>query len=652
MPNSSYRPEIDGLRALSVVAVLLFHANLGLPGGYIGVDVFFVISGYLITRIILNDIDAGGFSLAAFWERRIRRIFPALAVTVAGVLLAGYFLLLPSHLANLGRSSVAQSLLLANIYFWRDTGYFTAPAEQKPLLHTWSLAVEEQFYIVLPLLLLGVGRMAYRRLVPVLAGLLFISFVLGVYGAYRHPVASFFLLPSRAWEFLAGSLLVCVPESFRFRRAVHEGVAALGIVAIIASAIWFTKTTPFPGVAALLPVGGAAAFIFANAGQRTVAGRVFSLAPVVFIGRISYSLYLWHWPILVYLTSAFGKVNHQEVTMVALPLSFVVAALSWRWIEVPFRHADRATSRTRIFAGAAAVQCACMAAAALFWAGSGLPGRLPDLQKLVADIDGSHLEFGSFIPELEENKLPRIGRVDEPARRPDFVLFGDSHALAFAPLFDVVSRRHGLTGLVVAANGISPILLNEYDPSINVRKRNELFLELLSREHIRDVCLVVRWDWQIEKEGTSIALSDLLKCMERSDVERVFLFRQVPCQPLGNAYTQQIVAAFRFPRIVTLPRTSVEQYQEQRNRESEFLGELPTFETLQIELVDTARRCFDPNGHSRVMESGRALYYDDDHLSRYGAEVLLDETVNSVVSRIAERRQESGNESRGFQSKR
>ena len=634
MSNSLYRPEIDGLRALSVISVVLFHADFGVPGGYIGVDVFFVISGFLITRLILKDLEAGEFSIASFWERRIRRIFPALAVMLGAVLVAGYFLLLPTQLADLGESSLAQSLLLANIYFWRDTGYFTAPAEQKPLLHTWSLAVEEQFYLVFPIFLLAIQTLARRSMRTVIAMTALLSFATAVYGVYNHPVASFFLLPTRAWELLAGSLLAFIPNTLQLPKSVYESIASLGVIAILFAAFQFDDHTPFPGLAALLPVGGAAAFIFANSCRISVVGRLLSVTPLVFVGQISYSLYLWHWPILVFLRCALGSLRSWPLTLSAVFVSFFVAVLSWRFVELPFRRRSTTATKCVVFACTVSVQAVLIGVAGLFWTTNGVPTRLVELQRVVSDSKSLDRRYGSYIHELETGQLPVIGRNNKNESRVDFALFGDSHAMALAPVFDLVSKRHSLRGFVIATDGISPFRLTD-----EISKRNELFLELLSRERIKTVVVVVRWDYVLGKSGTLRALVAMLESMERVGVERVFLFRQVPCQPLGDAYRQQIVASFRFPGLVNLPRTSVKEYQDQLKVENRFFDKLPSFKSLDVDVVDTSTHSFDNTGYCRVLESGRALYYDDDHLSSFGAEVLLDETVESVLSGVVLKRE-------------
>src|SRR5579872_1007630 len=609
MSNPLYRPEIDGLRSLSIIAVVLYHAEQILPGGYIGVDVFLVISGFLITQLILKPLEANAFTLAEFWERRIRRILPALAVMVASVLVAGYFLLLPTQLVELAKSSVAQAVFLANVHFWQDTGYFTAPAEQKPLLHTWSLAVEEQFYFVFPLVLVAVHKLGTRHIRIALTLLFVISLSTAAYGVYHDPIASFFLLPTRAWELLAGSLLAVMPKTSRLPRFAHELISCVGVSAILFAAFRFSHLTLIPGRAAIIPVAGTVAFIFANSTGATVVGRILSLPPFVFVGKISYSLYLWHWPIIVFAAIALGRPLGWMLLVPAIATSFFVAVLSWQFVERPFRNRSIALNRPAVFVSAAIAQLIVLGTSAAFWVSNGLPQRLVELQRVIADSSGLNPKYESFIHELETDRIPVLGPHGATGKSVDFALFGDSHALVVAPLFDLVAERRGVTGLVVAQNGTPAVSIWPWD---EVNKRNELFLKVLTHKHIKNVCMVVRWDFLIDKSESSRRFRELINSMEKAGVEYVFVFRQVPRQPLDDSYSQQIVASYRFPRWVALPRISADEYKCQIERETQhFFRDLPDSATLQVEVIDTASHCFDESGLCRVLESGRALYYDD-----------------------------------------
>ena len=331
-----YRPDIDGLRAIAVLSVVACHAGLGLPGGFVGVDVFFVISGYLITRLILKELEQGTFSLAAFWERRVRRILPALfSVTIATVA-AGWFLLTPDAYASLGKSVVALGLLSSNMFFWQETGYFQAQAEEKPLLHTWSLGVEEQFYLLVPVFFFLFARRqnmsrAFFLLVPV--GI--VSFGWSIYGA-RYAASGFYLLPNRAWELLVGTFLACLPTTWQIAPPRGRDLAAaIGLSLIAIPCIFYDKETRFPGLSAVPPVLGAAFIIWAGdrAGEFPKTSRWLAWRPVVFVGLISYSLYLWHWPLLVFAQYRSAAPLSMTERLAAVAASFAIAVVSWRYVE-------------------------------------------------------------------------------------------------------------------------------------------------------------------------------------------------------------------------------------------------------------------------------------------------------------------------------
>ena len=294
-----YRRDIDGLRALAVVPVLLFHVDLWpFSGGYVGVDIFFVISGYLIASIIGHDLAEGRFTLTGFYVRRIRRIFPALFVMIAFTILVGGLILLPLDYRRLGASALATTLFASNIYFARQSGYFGASAEEAPLLHSWSLAVEEQFYIVFPLLMLVGWRLGgrYRLLLSMVAGLSLLS---AMHMVETAPASAFYLPHTRGWEFLGGAMLA-VGRLPAFRSPQIANAAAAAGAALIGWAVLrFSAATPFPGAHALFPVVGAMLILHAGRTGSLVSGALSKPAPV-FIGRISYSLYLWHWPLIVF----------------------------------------------------------------------------------------------------------------------------------------------------------------------------------------------------------------------------------------------------------------------------------------------------------------------------------------------------------------
>ncbi|BCD95986.1 acyltransferase family protein [Marinagarivorans cellulosilyticus] len=322
-----YRAEIDGLRAVAVIPVILFHAGIsGFSGGYVGVDIFFVISGFLITTIIINELNDNSFSIVNFYERRARRILPALMVMLATTSIAAYILMPATLLKSYSDSVFSVVTFLSNVYFFLTNGYFSTASDEKPLLHTWSLAVEEQYYVFFPLLMLYLASTARWKIVTLLAGISVASLCLSEYLSIRQfKDANFYLITSRAWELLAGSLLAFYPRTTAGNKPKFDEImAGIGLLLIIYSIIFYTHKTPFPGVYAIVPVLGAA-LIIRYATSTTLVGKLLSLKPFVWIGAISYSLYLWHQPLFAFLRMKFQHEPSIEHFSVAIVCTFILA---------------------------------------------------------------------------------------------------------------------------------------------------------------------------------------------------------------------------------------------------------------------------------------------------------------------------------------
>lgn len=347
-----YRREIDGLRALAVVPVILFHAGFGaFGGGFVGVDVFFVISGYLITSIILAEKQTGSFSLVGFYERRARRILPALSFVMAVCIPIAWLILLPSDMKDFSQSLTAVSVFASNILFWQKSGYFDSAAELKPLLHTWSLAVEEQYYVLFPVFLMLVWRLGRRWIAGVLAAMAIVSLGMAQFLVSSEPAATFFLLPTRGWELLIGALIaVCLAQrdEIDLGQVVNQSVAALGLILIIYGVVAFDDRTPFPSLYALVPtIGAALAILFAT--PKTLVGQVLGNKLFVGVGLVSYSAYLWHQPLFAFARhTSLTQPSAFALSMLALA-AVALAYFSWRFVEMPFRRRE-GISRTRLFA--------------------------------------------------------------------------------------------------------------------------------------------------------------------------------------------------------------------------------------------------------------------------------------------------------------
>ncbi len=446
----AHRPEVDGLRALAVLPVILFHAGFSaFSGGYVGVDVFFVISGFLITSIIVNEQRAGRFSIVGFYERRARRILPALFVVMAVCLPAAWLLMLPAEAAAFGRSLVAVSLFGSNVLFWRSSGYFDLAAEEKPLLHTWSLGVEEQFYIVFPLLLAACWRLGPRRLAGLLLVLAGLSLAASQWALERYALASFFLAPTRAWELLAGALVALgCDQALRFRPVagwpawLQDLLALAGLVLVLAPVFVYDATTPFPGLAALAPVSGTVlVLVFAQPG--TWACRALTLKPVLWLGLISYSAYLWHQPLLAFARLSQPGVPPAWLLGTMATLALVLGHLSWRFVEAPFR--DRRRWSRRVIFQLSAVGTTAFIAAGLAWAATkGLPQRWSPQELTLIEPAKTQIEGCPAVDAWL--RVCRLGLDGAPT---EVVLLGDSHAYALGTALHERLTRDGLGGALV-----------------------------------------------------------------------------------------------------------------------------------------------------------------------------------------------------------
>ncbi len=504
-PPPGHRRDIDGLRAVAILPVLLFHAHIpGFGGGFVGVDVFFVISGYLITGILLKDIARARFSILRFYERRIRRIFPALMAMLAVVGAVSYAWLLPQELRPLGRSLIAATLFVSNIFFYRQVGYFNGASELKPLLHTWSLAVEEQFYIFFPIYLWAVSkRLSRPAVVKLTAALALASLALATWAAGKSPKAAFFLAPHRANELLLGALLALDAVRVPARQRARDLLSLAGLALIGGAVVGYSDATPFPGVTALLPCLGAGAIIQAGKDGRSLVGRWLATGPMVFIGLISYSLYLWHWPILALArTVAMRPLTGGEIAA-ALGAAALLAVLSWRFVESPFRHPDAVAGRRGIFALAGLAMLACLAFGRLTY--SGAPRRF-DRATLAAVTEPDDFDCLGRATSPEANVCP----IGAPAAvHPSFAVWGDSHARVFYRHLDKLAAARGQAGLFFGSNGCAPLLgARLIDPDAApgfsngcAAQNRKAFAAITADAEIRQVVLVARWPYYLWGTG-------------------------------------------------------------------------------------------------------------------------------------------------------
>jgi peptidoglycan/LPS O-acetylase OafA/YrhL len=665
-----YRPEIDGLRAVAVLPVILFHAGFSwFSGGYVGVDVFFVISGYLITSIILDDLHQGTFSLAHFYERRARRILPALFFVMAACIPFAWILLIPRDLKDFGESLAAVSTFSSNILFWLESGYFATEAGLKPLLHTWSLAVEEQYYILFPLLLMTCWRFGVRWIVWIIALSLVASLVLAHWGAYNKPTATFYLLPTRGWELFLGAL-----AAFHLRRKTRlldnkpanrnwpqELIGISGLALILIAIISFDRSVPFPSLYALLPTLGAVLIIL-GAHEGTMVARLLGSRMPVTIGLMSYSAYLWHQPLL-----AFGHYQSLHAPSALLMgllcgLTLPLAWLTWRYVEAPFRDRKRFSRRT-IFSCAAGTAGVFIVIGLTLSALDGVPERLPEGvietvglgPKYVGerDDDPCNLHHEHFVPPA---------CVKGSKTRAAVGLIGDSHAASLVHELTREFEQRGQSFVQYTKNGCPfgrHIENSEAQPCSQfvdavIRDVNEKDLDTLillaqwssyiheydfdngvgGKSVRHDVFYTVRGtpltaDIATRRRAILDAYVDTIKVLQNGR-RKIYVVLPVPEQGWDvPKYLGRI--AMRGDPQVDVPASPLSVY---RSRNAELMR---VFNTLaddpSIIFVDsTAAFCNLPNRSGCISSiAGEALYYDDNHLTNRGAAMLLREIFTHVA---------------------
>lgn len=594
-----YRRDIDGLRSLAVLPVVLFHAHVaGFDGGYVGVDIFFVISGYLITSILAKDIDAGRFSLVTFYERRIRRIFPALFVLLLAVLLGGIAILLPSFLRELPGTVVGTLLFVSNIIFWRKSGYFSGDSEQKPLLHTWSLGVEEQFYIFFPVILFLLARYAPRYRLLVIAVMAIASLAACIALTAPYPDASFYLIHSRAWELLAGSLLAlgAVPQ-IRSPLA-REGVSLTGAVAILVAIFSFTDQTPFPGYAALLPVLGSVALLHSAPG--TFVGKLLSMRLPVAIGLISYSLYLWHWPIVVYGRFLGLFTLGAAGSAIIVGLSVAAATLSYFWVEQPFRKKER-IGRTRLFMLAALGALILVGGSAALWVKHGWPERFA--ATTVAYDNGRY----DVSPQRgrchrdEGHDLPIDRSCVLGAGSSQAILWGDSHGVELAKALAV--GDHAITQITYSH---CPPAIGFDDPyRAGCKAHNRQVADWIAAQPIKTVVLAMRYHTYQDAPGFFEGLDRTIAMLRRAGKT----VRIVGPVPLPGFDVPTHLASGGSPRISRAAWEAADRAiltWFARNVPSDIAVLRPSDTLCSRQWCSLARE-------------GRSLYFDANHLTMFGA---------------------------------
>jgi len=669
-----YRRDIDGLRAIAILPVVLFHSGVRqVPGGFVGVDIFFVISGYLITSLITEEIARGQFTVISFYERRVRRIFPALFTVLALSVIAATLLFLPEDFRPFARSLAATALFFSNMYFYTDSNYFAALPDTKPLLHTWSLAVEEQFYIVFPLLLIIAFAWCGRRWIGLLLVIFILSLITSMWMSATHPGAAFYFAPMRAWELMLGALVAASTLPTIKSQHLRELFALAGLALIAWAVFGFTSTTPFPGWRALVPCAGAALLIYAGEDDGSSAvGRMLSWQPVIFVGLISYSLYLWHWPLLVF--ARYWNIDPLTAPQVVAVIvaSFVLATLTWKLVEQPFRLKVTPVARRPLFFGAATATAAAVVFSIVGVWSHGFPGRFSPLVVAVAkqaETPGSDEQLRNCIDR------PAAQACDYGASvKASYAVWGDSHASALLPAIGRLAKRYGKAFKIFIHDGCPPVIgLNRIskkkkkDPDC-LPENDEIMQSLELSPDIRTVILISRYALYVRGSDVNGAdfgpnfrepLVDSFGRVTPDVLGRRALFERQLDLTIDRLFAagKSVVLVYPVPEVTfDVPRAVVKLMGTKRDPTtlSVPLSSFHKREDIVFAMLDRiggrgkvvrvyphkrlcdAKRCV-------VYAKGSILYRDDNHLSAAGAayvqpelEAIFANAISVAESRLAE----------------
>ncbi|EMP55575.1 acyltransferase [Marinobacter santoriniensis NKSG1] len=623
----NYIPQLDGLRAISVLLVILFHSERDwLPGGFVGVDVFFLLSGFLITQIIFKSLKDGSYSYLSFIGGRIRRLFPAYLFMVAGCLVIAPFILLPKEFEGLAASALSSLTFLSNIFFYNNLGYFDTSAEQQLLLHTWSLAVEWQFYFLFPVFLWASFKLT-GRIIPLLILLFVLSLVFCVVFTPQNPQFTFFMFPSRAWELVLGGILgmVYARHQLRFRMGVLFSL--IGFLLLGYSVVFFNENTVFPGSAAIIPIAGAALIVGNSVFEpQGLVARLLGNRFLVLIGRMSYSLYLWHWPILVYARFYLGD----ELSLAQLGfcwfLTFSLSYLSWRFVESGLKGHPILTGEFKPYVFAVLATFPLAACAGLVMVNDGFGQRVPGKAMQFVEFN-KWPDFGDCQTDYRKDQYYscRLGSGKQPE---EWLVWGDSHAQTLIWGIGALANERSLAVHQITKGGCPPIFFgvpikSNIDKEACVQSQHAVWDYINSHPSIHTVFMSARWHFYRHsvlanadanadgEDGFDRALRETVRLL----IEKGLRVVVVDSLPEPGFDVAKVLA-----RDEMLSKTS----------EVAFDDALPPMQSLPSisDLVGKGLAVISfneilcPDGICSVRQDDRMLYFDEDHLAKSGVEKI------------------------------
>ena len=661
--HPSYRPDIDGLRAVAVLVVLGYHAfPTWMPTGFVGVDIFFVISGFLISTVIMGNLEAGRFSYFDFYSRRIRRIFPALAIMLVAVLAFGWVALFPTEFKALGKHVLGGAVFLSNFFLWNESGYFDRAAESKPLLHLWSLGIEEQYYILWPLILSVAWRM--KRSLPAVIFLIgAASFLFSLYELRVDPVATFYSPLTRIWELMIGSALAYVVTVGHGRRypsgdLIRTVLSAIGAILLLSGFLLITDAGSFPGWWATLPTFGSV-FLIASDSRSWVNRWLLSNQPMVFIGKISYPLYLWHWPLLSFAHILYAGPPPPVVRVCLLLAAFMLAWITYRFIEHPIRYGNRSPHATTALV---AISAAVALMGALIYSLDGLTSR--DIV-IYNPVDLHEVAFASNPPAqchgirkdvISRNKLCTI--YPAQASTKTIVLWGDSSTEAWLPVFLDVAKQHNYTIINLSHPSCPPILAarktrfdyRESKEYCRDGQMQSMAIQEIERMHPDLIVVIAAWNSYTEHANSEFvtdrpdeaadATSTKRTLDERvpetlkrlTEISRTVVFRSWPIMPLARnkKITRSLAIPWMMPTHENEAGASVSF--------DDFAKDSRQINSIFDHLASPRLSFFDPSvkicasGTCESHARGTNYYSDTYHISRAGAMSFRDD-VEALLAR-------------------
>ncbi len=641
--RANYRPDIDGLRALSVAGVVLFHAEVpGVAGGFVGVDVFFVISGYLIAQwLMVRSALPAGALLREFYVRRARRILPALLLMLGVAAVLAWLIFLPTDLVRFGKYLLGAVLMTGNFAAWTEGDYFNSAVGFAPLLHLWSIAVEEQFYLLFPLLMLALRGKTARRQVTVLAALASMSFVVCVYASYRHPVANFYLGPTRAWELLLGALLAYGILDGAARRFTTV-LAATGLFAVLAPMVVFHRELHYPGLATLVPALGAAGMIVAGRIRQTPPARLLASSPCVIVGRASYSIYLWHLPPLIFATYYLVDRPTGWARAALLTATLCVAFAAWLGFEEPLR-SRRWLGRNGQFLGWMGAAFAVLAIlGASWWRSDGHPENLTRAEQRILASAVLHPDAPRCMQlspaQIAAGLLCRFGT--ESAAAPSALLWGDSHALALLPAFESLAKRRHLRLYFAGTSACRPLpgfldAGRATSSQSTCAGYNDAMRKAVAAIRPDVVILSAFWaypglDLIAVEDGHHVSLREAFQSTTLDlarDARRVCLVRDVPVLRHPVPYAL-IMSRRRAASTDSLGVPDPEWLVRQRQADAALTAPAAG---SRLTIVDpTVVLC--PAGRCRIEDEGEVLFRDSNHLSVKGAGYVAGPLAGCLVN--------------------